>query len=124
MVFILRYGCKDSYGNQHLFHGNASMLKGVAVKIYKMIVIIGVNQVVVVQAKNIGSGHMCTGKAYALGLQDFKNLFGIIIQVPSLFVTQVHRGLPVSDYLYRIVNPHCPMIGGDDQGEIVFLQLL
>ena len=92
------------------------MLEGIAIEIYKMIVIIWINQVVAIQTKNIGSGHVRAGQTYALGLKHLKNLLRIIIQVSPLFVAQVHRALPVSNHFYGILYPNSPMIGGDDQG--------
>ena len=44
--------------DQHLFHGDASVLKGIPVVVYKMVVIVRVDHEIVIHGKNIAGTHI------------------------------------------------------------------
>ena len=90
------------------------MLKGVPVKIYKMVIVIGINQIVIVLGKDVTGGHIGSGQTHLFRLKYFKDLLLIVVQVPALLVAKVYRGLPVANYLDGIVHPYCPMIRSND----------
>ena len=91
------------------------MLKGFIIIVYKLVVIILVNEITVFFGKNIIGADIYFWQLRLMWIFNQKDFFGIEIQVSALLVAQICICIPVANYLTWMFYPDGAMICGDDQ---------
>ena len=107
---------KFNNGDDHLFHANAPMLKGILIVVHIIIVIVGIRKEVILHGKDIGRTDMGLGEKCICWFSYGKYVFGrlIIIQVFPLFITKVCGSRAVPNDATGPLYPNCTMICGQD----------
>src|SRR5690606_41197819 len=90
------------------------VLKSLDVIIDKMIVVVGVYKKVVIFRKHKCRAYMKLGKLCIMWVFNHKHFFVFVIQISSLFVTQVRICVSISNNLTRFLYAYSTMIGCND----------
>ena len=72
------------------------MLKGIAVIIVVMVVIVGIEEEAVFSGEDECRTHVGPGKTGFFGIPDFEYIAFVVLEVPSYFIAQVGSGLAVA----------------------------
>src|SRR5579862_877634 len=97
--------------NNHFFQADSAMLKGIAVIIYIVIVIIRIAQKAVFFRKNKGGIDGGDRQSDFAWIPEGKHFFWLIMQIASVLVTKIGCGLLISDNLARSFDANASVIG-------------
>src|SRR5690606_18561418 len=97
------------------FQRYATMLEGLIKIIDKLVVIIGINEVIIFLGKNKAGAHVQFRKHPIMRVFNQKNLLGIKIQVFSLLITQIGVRISVAHYFAWMLHTNGSMVSSNDQ---------
>ena len=78
---------------------------------YKLIVVVGIHEKVTVLSKDVGCAHIHFWQENIGWIANFKNFFGVVVEIPACLVTQVTVGITITNNLYRVFHANCSVVG-------------
>jgi hypothetical protein len=98
------------------------MLESFIIEINKMVVVVWVYKVAVFLGKYKARAQVQFGQHGVVRIADVEYFLGIVIQVFTLFVTQVGIGIPIAYNFAWVFNTDSAMIGSDDHSYLFLRQ--
>ena len=87
------------------------MLECAGIILHVVVIIIGIRKEIPTSRKNISRRNIGRRQSKAVRALNFVHLTRIVIKIFTHFIAQIGIGILIADYLHRIVNAHCPVIG-------------
>ena len=100
--------------NNHFFQRNPSMLIGVFVILYKMIEVVWIRKKQIFFCKNKGTIHANSRKKNIFGIPYCIDIFLLIGEAPSGFITEVCADVFITDYFAWLLAVYGSVIGSND----------
>lgn len=90
------------------------MLESFVIVVYKLVVIVRVNEIAILSSKNIAAADIDLRQQRIVRIFDQKHFFCIKIKVSSLLIPQIGVCASITDYFNRFFNSYGAVVGSDD----------
>src|SRR5690606_13475137 len=100
-------------GHEHLLHGNAAVLEGVAEVGDEVVVVVGVHEELVALGEDVDRAHIGAGQEHLGGVLDLQHIALLVAEVAAVLVAQVAVGVAVAHHLAGLAHAHGAVVGGD-----------
>ena len=98
------------------------MLEGVAIVLHVVVVVVGIGKERVSRSEGVGRAHIGSRQLSFFGRFDGEDLFGVVVEVLSQFISQIGVGVAVTDDLDGLLTTDGTMVSGKDDAVIALRQ--